>query len=83
MNAKADKEALPTEYEVWLMDASQLDSGIWQLGTVFMGLSIVGFSLLIQTQAKGFSELLIYAVLTIFGLMLLGFGIGSRQAGYV
>ena len=43
---------LLTEYEVCLADVSQLDSDIWQSGSMLVGVSILLISLLFQRQAQ-------------------------------
>lgn len=65
------KDALLVEYQVCIMDASQLDSNIWQSGGVFIGLSVAGISLLIQTQVRDWGDFIVYVMLSAFGLFLL------------
>ena len=54
------------------MDVSQLDNDIWQSGSVFIGLSVIGLTLLIQAQAKSWGDFVVHMMLSIFGLTLLG-----------
>lgn len=71
MSIQPDREALLVEYEACLMDISQLDSDIWQAGSVFIGLSVIGFTLLLQTQAKTWGDFVVYVIVSAFGLALL------------
>jgi len=66
-----DKDVLLVEYQVCLADASQLDADIWQSGTMFIALSVIAFSFLIQTQAKNWGDFVVYVLLSVFGLILL------------
>jgi cyclic pyranopterin phosphate synthase len=65
------KDAHLMEYQVCIMDISQLDSNIWQSGGLFIGLSVAGVSLLIQTQVKNWGNFIVYMMLSAFGLLLL------------
>lgn len=71
ITTQPDRAVLLVEYEVCMMDVSQLDNDIWQSGSVFIGLSLIGFTLLIQAQAKNWGGFVVYVVLSIFGLTLL------------
>jgi len=66
-----DKDVLLVEYETCMIDMSQLDSDIWQSSSIFLGLSILGFSLLISTQSQNWTDFAVYIIFSIFGLILL------------
>jgi hypothetical protein len=65
------KDALLTEYEVCLMDVSQLDSDIWQSGSIFLALSLVGISLLVPSKAQTWFDFFVHLGIAVFGLALL------------
>ena len=65
------KDVLLVEYQTCMADMSQCDSDMWQASGIFIGLSIVGFSVLIQSQAQTWLDYAVYVLLSIFGLFLL------------
>jgi len=60
-----------TEYQVCISDVSQLDSDIWQSSYVFLGISIIGFAILLQTQAHDWIDFSVFAITAIFGVSLI------------
>ena len=62
---------LLTEYTACLNDVSQLDSDIWQSSYVFLGISIAGYTILIQFQVNNWYELGVSCVVAILGVSLL------------
>ena len=61
---------LLTEYTACLNDVSQLDSDIWQSSYVFLGISIAGYTILIQFQVNNWYELGVSCVVAILGVSL-------------
>ncbi|MCL4528192.1 MAG: hypothetical protein M1282_02120 [Chloroflexi bacterium] len=68
---RASKDVLLVEYQTCMADMSQCDSDMWQASGIFIGLSIIGFSILIQSQAQNWLDFSIYILLSVFGLFLL------------
>ena len=65
-----ENNILLVEYQVCMNDISQLDNDIWHTTNMFLGVSIVGFLLLIQSQCKSFADFLIYVIFACFGFSL-------------
>lgn len=68
---QTSSNVLLTEYEACMMDASQLDSDIWQSGSLIMALSIVSISLLLQTRSKTWVDFLTCVLAAVFGIVIL------------
>lgn len=64
-------EILMIEYQTCLSDISQLDSDIWQSGSVFIGLSLAGIALLGQSSVHSLLELISLLGLSLIGIILL------------
>lgn len=64
-------DTMLTEYQACLTDISQLDSDIWQSGTVFIGLSLAGVALLGQTNVRNWIDLLSQIGIALVGIVLL------------
>lgn len=70
MNRNKKVDILLTEYEVCLNDVSQLDSDIWQSSYIFLGISIVGFTILLQAQAHNWAEIAVHVIVSAVGISL-------------
>jgi hypothetical protein len=59
LNVKLEdhSNSLLVEYQTCLTDIAQLDSDIWQSGTLFIGLSLAGIALLGQTMVETWFDL--------------------------
>lgn len=70
MNRNKKVDILLTEYAVCLNDVSQLDSDIWQSSHIFLGISIVGFTILLQAQVHSWAEIAVHIVISAVGISL-------------
>lgn len=58
---------LLAEYQACLTDVSQLDSDIWQSGSIFMGVSVLGISVLLQQRAQTWADFFVFLGTALLG----------------
>lgn len=67
----SNHDALLNEYQACISDNSQLDNDVWQSGSVFIGVSVVGTSLLIQVNVVTITSVFAHISIALVGIIIL------------